>query len=55
MPADTHEQRIGNMAHQTDDAPQTESAEVPGLGPAKPQTELLMRVRLRPYSAYQCY
>src|SRR3981189_2912655 len=36
MPADTHEQRIGNMPHQTDDAPQTGSAEEPGRGSAKP-------------------
>jgi hypothetical protein len=36
MPADTHEQRIGNMPHQTDDAPRTESAEGPGRGSAKP-------------------
>src|SRR6202171_4184093 len=36
MPADTHEQRIGNMPHQTDDAPQTESAEDLGRGSAKP-------------------
>jgi hypothetical protein len=36
MPADTHEQRIGNMPHQTDDAPRTESAEEPGRGSAKP-------------------
>src|SRR5258708_1388196 len=36
MPADTHEQRIGNMPHQTDDAPQTESADELSLGSAKP-------------------
>src|SRR3981189_561053 len=36
MPADTHEQRIGNMPHQTDDALQIESAEEPGRGLAKP-------------------
>jgi hypothetical protein len=36
MPADTHEQRIGNMPHQTDDAPQTGSADEPGRGSAKP-------------------
>ena len=35
MPADTHEQRIGNMPHQTEDA-QTRSADEPGLGSAKP-------------------
>src|SRR5258708_453710 len=36
MPADTHEQRIGNMAHQIDDAPLPESAEEPSRGSAKP-------------------
>jgi Protein of unknown function (DUF3987) len=36
MPADTHEQRIGTMPHQTDDAPQTASADEPGRGSAKP-------------------
>jgi Protein of unknown function (DUF3987) len=36
MPADTHEQRIGNMPHQTDDAPQTGSADESGHGSAKP-------------------
>src|SRR3984893_13704896 len=36
MPADTHEQRIGNMPHQTDDAPQTESAQEPSRGSANP-------------------
>jgi hypothetical protein len=35
MPADTHEQRIGNMPHQTD-AAQTRSADEPGRGSAKP-------------------
>jgi hypothetical protein len=35
MPADTHEQRIGNMPHQTDVA-QTKSAEESSLGSAKP-------------------
>jgi hypothetical protein len=36
MPADTHEQRIGNMPRQTDDAPQTKNADEPDLGSAKP-------------------
>jgi hypothetical protein len=36
MPADTHEQRIGTMPHQTNDAPQTESADEPGRGSARP-------------------
>jgi hypothetical protein len=36
MSADTHEQRIGNMPHQTDDAPQTASADELGRGSAKP-------------------
>src|SRR5580704_7558805 len=36
MPADTREQRIGTMPHQTDDAPQIESAEEPSRGSAKP-------------------
>jgi hypothetical protein len=36
MPADTHEQRIGTMPHQTDDAPQTASADEPGRGSARP-------------------
>src|SRR5260370_23569429 len=36
MRADTHEQRIANMPHQTDDAPQTESADEPGRGSANP-------------------
>src|SRR5216684_2970454 len=34
--AETQTARIGNMAHQTDDAPQTESAEEPSLGSARP-------------------
>src|SRR6266851_1046024 len=36
MPADTHEQRIGIMPHQADDAPPTGSAEEPCLGSTKP-------------------
>jgi hypothetical protein len=36
MPVDTHEQRIGTMPHQTDDAPQTESADKPGRDSARP-------------------
>jgi hypothetical protein len=36
MPADTHEQRIGTMPHQTDDALQTRSADEPGRGFARP-------------------
>jgi hypothetical protein len=35
MPADTHEQRIGNMPHQTD-AARTRSADEPWLGSARP-------------------
>src|SRR5260370_38771216 len=34
--AETQTARIGNMTHQTDDAPPTESAEEPCLGSAKP-------------------
>src|SRR5216684_574616 len=34
--AETQTARIGNMAHQTDDAPRTESADEPFLGSAKP-------------------
>jgi hypothetical protein len=36
MPADTHEQRIDTMPHQTDDAPQTRSADEPGRDFARP-------------------
>jgi hypothetical protein len=36
MPVDTHEQRIGSMPHQTDDAPSAASADAPGRGSARP-------------------